>query len=484
MQYIFIALGVVDWIIRIGALFIVPRNRKPSSATAWLMLILLLPFLGLFIFIILGSPKLNRRRRAMQRNMDEVIANLMHNGEHGKLFKKFIAKDSHDKFDSYIKLNKNLGGFPAFEGNSVSLIDDYDGIIAKITNDIKKAKNYVHIEYFIIVMDETTENLFIEIENAVKRGVRVRLLYDAFGSRRYPNMKSMKNRLDKIGVEWHPMLPFKLPGKNFNRPDLRNHRKIVVIDGSIGYTGSQNLVTRNYHRRDELYYDELVARVTGPIVLQLEAVFITDWYSETGRLLGRGSDHELNTAVEATGNVKVQILPSGPGFDNDNNLKLFTALIHGAKERVVIVNPYFVPDDALITAITSAAQRSVEVIMINSQIMDQAMVGNAQRSYFEELLKAGVKIYQYDLPILLHSKYMIIDDETAVIGSSNLDMRSFQLDLEVTLVVYDKKVIKNLEVITTDYQKRTRPLKLAEWELRSWRSKLVENLARLTASVQ
>jgi cardiolipin synthase len=297
-------------------------------------------------------------------------------------------------------------------------------------------------------------------------------------------MKNMKKRLDAIGVEWHPMLPIKLPGKNFNRPDLRNHRKIVVIDGIIGYTGSQNLVTRNYHRKDDLVYDELVARVTGPVVLQLEAVFITDWFSETGKLLGRNSNHELNTDVKATGNVIAQILPSGPGFDNDNNLKLFTALIHGAKKRVVIVNPYFVPDDALITAITSAAQRDVEVIMINSQIMDQAMVGNAQRSYFEELLKSGVNIHQYDLPILLHSKYMIIDDEVSVIGSSNLDMRSFQLDLEVTLVVYDKKVIKNLEKITDKYLNRTHPLKLPEWKLRSWKSKLVENLARLTAAVQ
>jgi cardiolipin synthase len=484
LQYLIIALGAIDWVIRIGALFIVPRNRKPSSATAWLMLILLLPYIGLLIFIFLGSPKLNRRRRAMQRSMDEVIYKLIHSGEHSKLFKKFIVKATHDKFGSYIKLNKNLGGFPAFEGNEVSLIDDYNGIIAKITDDIRKAKKYVHIEYFIIVMDDATEELFVEIEKAVARGVVIRVMFDAFGSHRYPKLKQMKKRLTDIGVEWHPMLPLKLPGKNFNRPDLRNHRKIVVIDGAIGYTGSQNLVTRNYHRKDELYYDELVARVTGPIVLQLEAVFITDWYSETGKLLGRSSDPELNTPVLPTGDVMAQILPSGPGFDNDNNLKLFTALIHGAKENVTIVNPYFVPDDALITAITSAAQRNVKVTMVNSRIMDQAMVGNAQRSYFEELLKSGVEIFQYDLPILLHSKYMIIDDDVAVIGSSNLDMRSFQLDLEVTLVVYDSKVINKLNAITKTYLKRTHPLKMAEWKLRPMHSKLIENLARLTASVQ
>jgi cardiolipin synthase len=349
---------------------------------------------------------------------------------------------------------------------------------------MRKAKKFIHIEYFIIVMDKTTEQMFIEMEKAVKRGVKVRLLFDAIGSKGYPNFKAMKKRLTKIGVEWHPMLPLKLPGKNFNRPDLRNHRKIVVIDGEHGYTGSQNLVTRNYHRKDELYYDELITRLEGPIVLQLQAAFVTDWYSETGDLLNRINEPDQEISIKKAGNTLAQVLPSGPGFDNDNNLKLFTSLIHGAKNKITIVNPYFVPEDSLITAITSAAQRNVEVVMINSKIMDQAMVGHAQRSYFEELLKAGVKIYQYDLPILLHSKYMTIDNDIAVIGSSNLDMRSFQLDLEVTLVAYDTSVVKGLHKLDKKYLKRCHPLHLSEWHLRPLRTKLFENIARLTSAVQ
>jgi cardiolipin synthase len=479
-----IILTVIDWIIRISAVFFVPRNRKPSSATAWIMLILLIPFFGLLIYIVLGSPKLNKRRRAMQRSMDETINELLYSEKTKHRFEKFISNGESEESQKFINLNKNLGGFPAFHGNKVEIIDDYNGAIHSIVSDMKKAKHFIHIEYFIIAMDDATELMFEEMESAVKRGVKVRLLFDAIGSKGYPNFKKMKKRLTEIGVEWHPMLPLKLPGKQFNRPDLRNHRKIVIIDGMYGYTGSQNLVTRNYHRKDELYYDELVVRIQGPIVLQLQAAFVTDWYSETGVMLSRETNSDQNVKIEMAGDSLLQVLPSGPGFDNDNNLKLFTALIHSAKKKLTIVNPYFVPEDSLITAITSAAQRGVEVEMINSKIMDQAMVGHAQRSYFEELLKAGVKIYQYDLPILLHSKYMTIDDDIAVIGSSNLDMRSFQLDLEVTLVVYDTKVVKSLQKVAVKYHKRTHQLHLSEWQLRSLKTKLFENLARLTSAVQ
>jgi len=479
-----IIVTVLDWTIRIAALFIIPKNRKPSSATAWLLLIMLLPFIGALIFILIGSPKLNRRRRAMQVSMDETIYELLYSRKTKHRFKNFISKKHRQRYEPFIKLNSNLGGFPAFDGNKIELLDGYNDAIKSIASDMKNAKQFIHIEYFIITMDSATEALFKEMEKAVQRGVSVRVMFDAFGSRSYPNFKKMKKRLTDIGVEWRPMLPLKLPGKHFNRPDLRNHRKIVVVDGKTGYTGSQNLIKRNYHRKDGLYYDELVVKVQGPVVLQLEAAFITDWYSETGELLSHHKKLPNFVDPKSAGKSLVQILPSGPGFDNDNNLKLFTALIHAATSKITIVNPYFVPEDSLITAITSAAQRGVKVIMINSKIMDQALVGHAQRSYFEVLLKSGVKIHQYDPPILLHSKYMTIDDDIAVIGSSNLDMRSFQLDLEVTLIAYDKNVVKMLHKLDSKYLSKTHVLHLSEWQLRPLRTKLFENVARLTSALQ
>jgi cardiolipin synthase len=475
---------IVDWVIRIVAIFVVPKDRKPSSATAWLMLIMFFPILGILIFLLIGSPKLSKRRRSMQRKIDEVFSKFFKDALNDKKLAQYVDIKIEEKIESIVKLNANLGGFPAFKGNKIKVIDNYQESINSIAKDISKASQFVHLEYFALCKDKKTNPIFQELQNAVDRRVSVRVMFDFLGSRKYPGFKKMKKQLTNIGVEWHPMLPLSLPGKNFNRPDLRNHRKIVVIDNKVAYTGSQNIIQDNYHRKDELYYEELVARVEGPIIMQLNAAFIADWFAETGTLLNHISEYYKFIQISNIGNTTAQVLPSGPGYDNSNNLKLFTGLIHSAKKRIVITNPYFVPDDSLITAITSAAQRNVEVVMINSEIMDQAMVGNAQRSFYEELLKAGVIIYMYKWPVLLHSKHMTIDDDIAVIGSSNLDMRSFQLDLEVTLVAYDKSVVKDLHKIQVKNIAKSSRLTLKEWQKRPLKSKLKENIARLTSAVQ
>lgn len=227
-----------------------------------------------------------------------------------------------------------------------------------------------------------------------------------------------------------------------------------------------------------------MARVSGPVVAQLEAAFITDWYAETGILLNRQAAPETTLALQACGDMLCQVLPSGSGFENENNLRLFTTLIHAAQRTLVITNPYFVPDDALMTAITSAAQRGVDVTLINSEVSDQFLVSHAQRSYYEELLKAGVKIYWYPAPVLLHAKHISIDDDIAVIGSSNLDIRSFQLNLEVTLVCYDARVVAEMRRIEEGYLHKSRPVLLGDWQTRSAREKLFENISRLTAALQ
>lgn len=475
---------IFEWLIRIGALFVIPRNRKPSSAMSWLMLIMLEPTAGLIVFILIGSPRLSKRRQEMQVTMDAVIGGAVDEALGTVELKDYVHTVVPERYQPIVTLNTNLGRMPAFSGNKLELLPDYDKSLAAIVEDIDNAQDFVHIQFFIITFDDETQALFDALENAVKRGVKVRVMLDAFGSMRLPKHRATKKKLTQIGAEWHLMLPIRLPGKHSNRYDLRNHRKIVVIDGKVGYTGSQNLIRRNYHRRDSLYYDELMVRIQGPIVAQLHGVFITDWYSEAGEMLTREAYPEIKLTLTAAGNTLAQILPSGPGYNNENNLKLFTTLIHAAREKITIVNPYFVPDDSLMVAITSAAQRGVEVIMINSEIMDQKMVGHAQRSYYDELLRAGVKIYLYKHPILLHSKFITIDNDMAVIGSSNLDMRSFQLDLEVSLVVYDPHTVTKLRQIEAQYIHKSVLLLQETWLKRPLRSRLLDNLARLTAALQ
>jgi len=475
---------IFEWVIRIGSLFIVPRNRKPTSAMGWLMLIMLVPTIGLVIFLLIGSPRLSKKRRAMQDTMDQVIDAAVQEALTTPSLQNYVHFDVPKRFQPLVDLNTNLGGMPAFSGNKLELLPHYNASIKSIAKDVRQAQNFVHIEFFIITYDDCTEDLFTAMAEAVARGVKVRVMMDAIGSWRFPKHRATKKMLTQIGVEWQLMLPLGLPGRGFNRLDLRNHRKIVVIDGRVGYTGSQNLIRRNYHRKDKLYYDELMVRLNGPIVAQLHGVFITDWYCETGRLLSHEACPEIKLNLDPAGTSLAQVLPSGPGYDNENNLKLFTSLIHAANTKVVIVNPYFVPDDSLLIAITSASQRGVKVIMINSEIMDQKMVGHAQRSYYEELLRAGIKIYLYKYPILLHSKFITIDDDMAVIGSSNLDLRSFQLNLEISLIVYDKQIVQELSHITKTYLSKSTHLAESEWQARPQRQRILDNLARLSASLQ
>lgn len=477
-------IALVGWIIAVGMLFIVPVNRKPSSATAWLLLIFLLPYVGLALFLLLGSPKLSRRRRAQQRTMDEIIHTAVVEARAQPESVVLLNPPIPPRYEPFVRLNTNLGYLPAFGGNRVELLPNYNTTLQRIAQEIDRAQRFVHLEYFTLSRDEETECVFAAMERAQSRGVKVRVLLDQLGSRSYPRFKETRAWLSSVGIEYHLMLPLHFFGANYTRPDLRNHRKIVVIDGQAGFTGSQNLIKRNYFRKDAIYYDELVAFVRGPIATQLEAAFATDWYSETGVLLDRQTAPETTLEFKASGDILCQVLPSGSGFENENNLKLFTSLIHAAQQTLVITNPYFIPDDALMTAITSAAQRGVDVTLFNSEVSDQFFVSHAERSYYQDLLKAGVKIYQYQAPILLHSKHISIDDDIAMIGSSNLDVRSFQLNLEVTLVCYDPRVVADLRQIEAGYLLKSKPVKLGEWEARSAGEKLFENVSRLTAALQ
>jgi cardiolipin synthase len=295
-------------------------------------------------------------------------------------------------------------------------------------------------------------------------------------------------KLGAAGIPVHQMLPAKPFDNQWNRIDLRNHRKIIVVDGVVGFTGSQNLIEDTYHKRGNIKkgirYIELVVRVTGPVVREVNAAFITDWYSETEELLDERTAPEMRVRTPLTGDALCQVLPSGPGFEHTNNLMLFVALLHAARRRVTIVNPYVVPEETLLLALTSAAQRGVEVTLIVSEIGDQFLVYHAQSSYYEELLKAGVHIYRYQAPVILHSKSISIDDDIAVIGSSNLDIRSFQLNLEVTLTCYDTQVVSDLQKIEAEYLRCSHPLHLDAWQARPLLAKLFDNLARLTSALQ
>jgi cardiolipin synthase len=469
--------------IQLVALAVIPARRRPAAAQAWLLLIFLSPPIGWLLYVLIGNPKLSRRRRDLQRRADTLIARRISEARRQIEQRALLAPPITPSIAGLVRLNQQAGGFPAFGGNDVEFLADYDGAIRQIAADIDSAQRFVHVEYYALVMDDTTECVFAAMERAMARGVKVRVLSDHLGSLSYPRRRQMSARMAAAGIEYHRMLPVSFFDKEFSRADLRNHRKIVVIDGRVGFTGSQNLVDKGYHRHDLLFYEELVARVCGPVVAQLEAIFATDWFAETGVTLDRTTSNELTVSFERAGDVLAQVVPSGPGYDGENNWKLFVALMHEAREKLVITTPYFVPDESLLAAITIAAQRGVDVTLIVSGISDQFLVSRCQRSYYDELLEAGVKIRLFNPPVLLHSKNMSIDDDIAVIGSSNMDIRSFALNSEVTLVLYDATAVSQLRAVETTYLARSTPLDYAEWERRPAFQKFVENSVRLVSAV-
>jgi cardiolipin synthase len=474
-----------SWLIVVASLFVVPRNRRPGAATAWLMLIFLVPYVGLVLYWLIGSPKLSRARRALQRGMDARIAAGVVAVQHDEELALAFVPQVLPRHEPIVRLTRRLGGMPACVGNAVELLPDYDGAIRRMTEAVRDARSFVHVEFYILAMDATTEPFLAALEDAVRRGVTVRLLADHVGSRKFPGRAALAARLTRSGIDWRWTLPVRPFSNHWNRPDLRNHRKILVVDGVVGFTGSMNMIDKSYllprNLRLGLWYVDLHARVIGPLVAELDAAFLTDWYSETGQLLGVP---QLPSAGNAPGGSLCQILPSGSGYDDDNNLKVFVALIHAARERLVITSPYFVPDDSLMTAITSAALRGVEVTLYSSAIADQYLVYHAQRSYYEQLLVAGVHIRLVRPPALLHAKHITIDDDIAVVGSSNLDMRSLTLNLEITLLAYDPAVVAALRDVEAEYQLRSDPVERTAWRARPLGSRLFENVARLTAALQ
>ena len=282
------------------------------------------------------------------------------------------------------------------------------------------------------------------------------------------------------------MLPIRPLKGQFQRPDLRNHRKLLVVDGRVGFMGSQNLIEPGYNKASNhkggREYVELVARIDGPTVTALRAVFAKDWFTETHERMGE----EIARATPARHDdgVAAQVLPSGPGYVTENNLRLFTALIYSAQNRISVTSPYFVPDEPLLYALTTAARRGVAVELFVSEEGDQFMVFHAQCSYYQALLEAGIRIYQYPSPAVLHSKYFSVDDDVAVIGSSNMDMRSFALNHEVSMMLTGGDIVARFRKVEDDYRALSRELTIEEWRQRSKVQRYLDNTMRLTAALQ
>lgn len=474
---------VVDNAIRIVSVFVVPRNRRPTSGMAWLMAIFLLPVPGLIVFLIIGSNRLPRKREEKQGAINQFVAQLSEREDRGLVAN---IEGMNPGVVSAVKIGQSLGAQPMLRGNHATINIDYEGSIEEIAEAIRHATTYVHIEFYILVHDATTDVVFQALADARKRGVTVRVLLDHVSAVRNPGKKRTISSLEQMGAEWAYLLPVRPWRGEYQRPDLRNHRKLVVVDGTVGFMGSQNLVDSTYNKpsniRRGLHWRDLMVRIEGPAVLGLEAVFQGDWYLETDQYLPELAAPTFE--IDKPGELDCQIVPSGPGYEGENNLQVFVSLMYSATRRISITSPYFVPDGSIMNALRAATARGVEVELFVSEIGDQAVVYHAQRSYYEELLRAGVRIWMYRPPYILHSKHFTIDDAVAVVGSSNMDQRSFGLNMEISMVVHGESFVRDLDQVVDYYRQNSRELTSEEWGKQPLRSQLLDGLARLTSALQ
>ena len=472
---------LVDALIRIAALVTVPRNKRPSSAVAWLLAIFVAPVPGSILYAILGDWRLPKDRRDRQQEINTAILDAtegIDTGVEQSLTPSWLG--------SVVHLNRRLGAMPLLGGNHAVLLPDYAASLAAMTEAVRAAAHHVYVEFYILSRDASTTDFFDALRDAHSRGVVVRVLYDQWATLLSPEGRSTRQWLRDAGIRFEEMLPLGGSRGSWRRPDLRNHRKILVVDGGTAFTGSQNMVDASYNKRSNLErglrWKDLMVRVDGPAALGLQALFVTDWYSETGRLLDVDDRRpEIRTGADL---VECQVVPSGPGFEGENNLRLFNALVYGAQHRLTIVSPYFVPDEAMRYAITSAAMRGIHVELFASEIGDQFWTHHAQRSYYEELLRAGVRITLFAKPTVLHSKFMTFDEHVSIVGSSNIDMRSFGLNFEASMLIEGSSMVAQLQGIADAYRLQSTELTLDAWMARPRVAQLFDSVARLTSALQ
>jgi cardiolipin synthase A/B len=461
---------ISEWTIRFVMLIYVPQRRSAAASRTWLLFIFLVPWPGVALYWLFGRIYLPVRRVQMQNRATRFIREAQ-----AQIGARITAEPDLPAALQFIPdLAHRLGDFETLAGNRVELLPDYTGTIDRIVADIDAAQRHVHLLFYIFLADQTGNRVAEALGRASARGVNCRVLMDAVGSRQ--GLERLAPKMRKRGVEVLEMLPVGLFRRNAARFDLRNHRKIVVIDGRVGYTGSQNIVNPEFVKGYP--NEELMVRVAGPVVAQLQAMFLADHYFETGKVF---EPEELYPKLVDIGNSPAQLVPSGPAYTRENGRELIIAMIYGARERIVITTPYFVPDEPFLHAMCAARlRRGVEVHLVLSMHANQLITQFAQRSYYDDLLDAGIDIYLYR-PHFLHAKHLTIDNHIALIGSTNMDIRSFALNAEINLLVYDPGVVRQLRAVQERYFANSDRLEPPTWKC-SLGARIVQNTARLMDS--
>ena len=496
------------------ALRIIMRRMNTGVTLSWLALVTAVPVVGSIIYLVLGESRIGSQRAEREAKLTGPYLEILdasrirpasywlrgpftpdgrrargleltdaHLWQHGSPDKEGLSVPPHSA--GLFRQSETITDFPAASGNTVELLSDPYETLARIRDEIEGATRSVHMLFYIWSAGGMADEVADALERAVGRGVRCRLALDDVGSRAFLRSKRAKE-LQEAGIEIVGMLPVGVIRAAFVRADLRNHRKIVVIDGERAYTGSMNLVDPRFFKQDKDLYGQWVDAmlcIEGPVVEHLHMLLLQDWELETGHSenisnpLEFFESNDLRCQLER-GPVIAQLVPSGPGRRNGTLLEILVSSLYAAQREVVLTTPYFVPDVTLLTAILSAEHRGVDVHLVVPETVDSRLVHYAGRSFFEELLEAGVEIHLFQ-DGLLHTKSITVDGATAAFGTMNFDHRSFWLNFELMMLLRDQAITAEIYSLQQEYMKRSRSLSLEEWRSRpSWQP-FAENVSQL-----
>lgn len=479
-------IAALRWAVRLAMVPVVARRHRPTDALAWLALIAALPWMGPLLYFLFGEIGLRRSVRQHARVREKLEADERVEEEASWAVAKPEELQGDEDVHEMARLVAGLGarrtnGLPILGGNRVDLLHDTDDAIDAIVEAIDGARHHVHLLYFIVNPDRTTERVAEALLAAAGRGVACRLLADDYGSGRLPALSffdELAPRLEAGGVRVRRMLPIRRLRRPLARADIRNHRKLTVIDGRLAFTGSLNLHDPDFDL-DEGTWRQLTLVVRGPAVHQLQVVFAEDWYFTTGELLDRESHFPT---PERAGEVCVQTVPGGPTYESDFMEHLVVAALNHADRRAIIVSPYFVPTEATLIALRLASLRGVRVEVVVPRKSDQPLADLAGRSFFDELLRHGVEVYQHQRGTL-HAKAMSVDDRFALVGSANFDRRSFRVNYEVNLVLYGGDVARRVRECQEGWLAESEPVDADGWARRPQLVQLREQTAKLMSPI-
>ncbi|WP_068713416.1 cardiolipin synthase [Vibrio tritonius] len=462
----------IYWLLVAGVTLRVVLKRKAVSVSlSWLMIIYIIPIVGVLCYFLFGELNLGRKRaeraKVMFAPFEQWFRSLMDCQAHNPQ-----GMGAHiTKID---ELCNHRMGIPALSGNTLTLQNSPSDILNSVIKDIESAQTSIYMVFYIWHPGGLTDAVASALIRAARRGVEVKLLLDSAGSARFFRSHWV-NMMREADIHLVEVMHVNVLRIFLNRLDLRQHRKIIVIDEKIAYTGSMNMVDPAYFKQDSGVgqWIDVFVRVTGPTVNVLSAIHAWDWEFETGeRRLPAIPECQLDPLEH---HHPIQVVPSGPGMPENLISQVLTLAMHQARKSVCITTPYFVPSADLLATIKMTAQRGVSVDIILPEKNDSYMVQWASRAFYEELMLAGVRIHEFHGG-LLHTKSVVIDQKFCLIGTVNIDMRSLWLNFELTLAVDDEQFTKQLYWQQCDYMRQSKTIDAKQWKQRSLGHRFKERL--------